>query len=268
MARAALKKIEDAPQDAPLSGGVEEMILTKQDSGDLDAMFGELEAELESAGVNTGPAVPLNDNEDDHIAAGQHISVEDLKAKALEELEEQSKPLSDESRKPEPQKKKAPATKRISTLGLTVSQSLAQGLGPKLDELLTLDVADLSLSDEEAHAKRHELMASLDDKLPKKIGEKVVNLFASIAKGANLSTYTRIAIDLLVKDREITSKTLKDQYIARPYSEGTASSQATQMMKLLPLLGIAHKEAGKLVLNDSSLLLHMLTEPAPEAEAE
>lgn len=266
MARAALKKVEDAPEDT-VTGGVEELVLNQpQNPEDLDAMFSELENELESAGVNTTAVIPLNDNEADHIAAGRHISTEELKAKALEELEEQSKPLSDESRKPEPQKKKAPATKRISTLGLTVSQALAQGLGSKLDELLTLDVADLSLSDEDAHAKRHELMAKLDDKLPKKIGEKVVNLFASIAKGANLSTYTRIAIDLLVKDGEMTSKTLKDQYIARPYSEGTASSQATQMMNLLPLLGIARKEAGKIVLNDTSLLLPMLTAPAPEAE--
>lgn len=266
MARANLKKVEDAPEDAPVAGAVEEMTLpVHNDADELDNMFSQLEQELEASGVSTGVVI---DNEADHIAAGQHISVEDLKAAALQELDEQSQPLSDESRKPEPQKKKNPApSKRISTLGLTVSQSLAQGLGSKLDELLTLDVADLSLSDEDAHNKRHELMTKLDDKLPKKIGEKVVNLFASIAKGATLSTYTRIAIDLLVRDGEMTSKTLKDQYIARPYSEGTASSQCTQMMNLLPLLGIARKETGKLVLNKDSLLLPMLTAPAaPEAE--
>lgn len=263
MARANLKKVEDTPEDAPVAGAVEEMVLPSQNHEDLDNMFNQLEQELEASGVSTDLVI----NEADHIAAGQHISVEDLKTAAFAELEANSSPLPDESRKPEAQKKKTPAsTKRISTLGLTVSQSLAQGLGSKLDELLTLDASELSLSDEDAHAKRHELMAKLDDKLPKKIGEKVVNLFASIAKGATLSTYTRIAVDLLVKDGEMTSKTLKDAYLARPYSEGTASSQCTQMMNLLPLLGLAKREGAKLTLNENSLLLPMLKAPAPEAE--
>lgn len=266
MARSNLKQVENAAQDAadaPIPGAVEELVLNQQDPADLDTLFNDLETELEAVALTLPPADDAH-TESDHIAAGRHINTEELRAKALEELEENATPVPDEARAPKAQPaKKPPATKRISTLGLSTSAALAQGLGSKLDELLTLDANDFALSEEDSHTKRHDLMAAIDV-LPKKIGEKVVNLYAHISKGATLSTYTRIAIDLLVKDGEITSKSLKDLYIARPYSEGTASSQATQMMKLLPTLGLAIRSAGKITLNENSLLMPMLTTPAAE----
>lgn len=265
MARAALKKIEDvAPQeDTAVPGAVEEMTLNQQDPADLDAMFSELENELETAGVNTTGLV-IEHSEEDQVAAGQHITTEKLRAAALEELEENAKPHPDEAKTPAPKAaKKAVATKRISTLGLSTSQALAQGLGAKLDELLTLDVDDFKLSEEEAHDKRHALLADMD-KTPKKVGEKIINLYASIAKGATLSTYSRIAIELIVKEGELTSKTLKDRFCIR-YAENTASSQCTQMMKLLPLLGIAKRDGAKLTLNQNSLLVPMINTAVPGA---
>ncbi|MEG0063058.1 MAG: hypothetical protein RR740_00495 [Pseudomonas sp.] len=263
MARAQLQQIEESPEAL---GGVEELTVNTgpsmlDDLNDLDGMFEELEAALpETAKVvglpaNVEPEQPLE--VEHHIEAGKSATDDELKKLALEELDEQSEPVSDEAKAPEAGKRKAPVTKRISSVGMTKSVALATALGDDLEQHLTIDSRWTALSEEEQTDKRFALLEEIDG-LPVKIGEKVTNLFAAIAKGATLSVYTQMAVDLLMKDGELTSKSLKDAYIARPYSEGTASSQATQMMKLLPTLGLAERAAGKLVVNLHSPLLNKL----------
>uniref|UniRef100_A0AAU6W0M4 Uncharacterized protein n=1 Tax=Pseudomonas phage Nican01 TaxID=3138540 RepID=A0AAU6W0M4_9CAUD len=265
-----LQQVEDAPAE---NAGLEELVIGGQTPDDLDAMFEDLEAGLgeTSIVVNGLPAeaAPEVHNETHLIEAGQAVTNEELKRLALEELNENSEHHPEDSKLPEAQpKKKAPVTKRISTAGMAKSEALATALGDKLDTLLMVDSDDLALPEDQQFDKRIALLEKIDG-LPKKIGEKATNLFAHVSKGAQLSNYTRIAINFLLQHGEMTSKQLKDTYLSRPYSEGTSSSQTTQLMNLLPALGIAKKEAGKLVVNPTSTLFPMLTkltEPAEPAE--
>lgn len=253
----ALKKQEVIQQEA----GVEEIVLggaVDTLENDLDAMFDDLESGLSDTLTISGLTADEAPTEVHMIEAGHAATTDDLKALALQELDEQSSPVSDLAKMPAPQKKAAPATKRINTAGMAKSEALATALGDKLDDLLTIDSDDLKLSDDDRFDKRLALLEGID-KMPKKIGEKVTNLFAHIAKGAQLSNYTRIALNLLMANGELTSKMLRDTYLSRPYSEGTSSSQCTQLMNLLPALGIVKKEAGKLVLNPTSTLFPLLT---------
>lgn len=267
----ALQQIEEMPQE---NAGLEEVVIGGGNPvDDLDAMFDDLEAGLGDTLVVAGmpgDVLPAESHNEDHlIEAGRAATIEELQKLAIEELNENSEHHPENAQVPAAQvKKKAPATKRISTAGMAKSEALATALGDKLDTLLMVDSDDLALPEDQQFDKRIALLEKIDG-LPKKIGEKAINLFAHVSKGAQLSNYTRIAINFLLQHGEMTSKQLKDTYLARPYSEGTASSQTTQLMNLLPALGIAKKEAGKLVVNPTSTLfplLTKLTEPAPEAE--
>ena len=231
------------PIDGALNGTSQE---------ELDQMFNELEAGLEP--------VALTPSEEQQIEAGAASEITDLKTAAQQELAEQSAPVVTPVAN-EPTKGKAPTTKRIATMGMKKSVAIVNALGAKAPDFLTLNLADASLSDAEQAEKREEFLKEIDG-LPVKIQEKVVNFYAHVAQGATLSTYTVIAIRLLQKEGELTSKTLKDAYIARPYTEGTASSQATQMMRLLPLLGLAKRNGSKLVVNSDSVLLPSLNSAA------
>jgi hypothetical protein len=261
-----MAKLQRIEQEAPeQESGVDEIVVgaVGQSVSDLDAMFDDLEAGLGETlvieGMQTGVAeVP---SEDHMIEAGKAVTNDELRKMALEEINATSEHHPEDAKMPEAQTKKraAPQTKRISTAGMAKSEALAVSLGDKLDDLLTLDTTDLALSDEERFDKRLALLELIDTKMPKKIGEKAINLFAHVSKGAALSNYTRIAINFLLTNGEMTSKQLKDTYLSRPYSEGTSSSQTTQLMNLLPTLGIAKKEAGKLVVNPTSTLFPLLT---------
>lgn len=249
MANAALKIQEDteiAVEDV-MGVGTTEL-------DELDAMF----EELESGSVVSDAEL----DESDMLEAGQAAAIHDAKIEAFAELDAMSEPVPDDSTlatgvidKP---KRKAPVTKRITSHGVTKSQALTAALGSKINDYLTLNVADAALDDGDLQVKIEAKLAEIDA-LPIKIQEKVVNFFAHLANGAALSNYTRMAVDLLVKQGGLSSKELRDAYLARPYSIGTANSQCTQMMKLLPVLGLAKREPGRLVADADSTLLAMFS---------
>ena len=109
----------------------------------------------------------------------------------------------------------------------------------------------------------------------KKIGEKFNNLFASIARGANPSVYVTTAFDVLNKTGTMTSIDLVAALRAVPLSEGTARSQAAQIMNLFDAVGIAKRDKQTLVRDPNSRLGTLLTglglvpvAPASEPELE
>ncbi|SUE95882.1 Uncharacterised protein [Ectopseudomonas mendocina] len=231
---------------------------------DLEAMFEELEAGMTNDGIGE---VVINDlSEADLVDAGIAADIQEARAEAMAEMDEQGEPVDDNSgfatgiTQPEPakQKRAAPVTKRISSLGMKKSEALSKALGSKLQDFMCLSINDATLEPSDLQAKIEAKLTEIDA-LPIKIQEKAVNFFAHLSNGASLSNYTKIAIDLLIKDGEITSKALRDAYIARPYSPGTANSQCTQLMKLLQVLELANKEGGKLVANQESALLPMFS---------
>lgn len=284
----SLKKSETQVQEPANPGNVEEVVV-----GGADSVLDDLEAELSGISLD-GTMLPpektttmledLKNLDAELEAAGPVLTQEQVNADALadaqltqmpapaanpsvEKLRELAKEEQAENKAPEPAKpaeegKKgtAPVTKRIATMGMKKSEALVKALGNRAADFLTINLSDAELPDEQRQAKINELLATIDDskKTPIKIQEKVINFYAHLSNGAQLSNYTKMAIELLVKDGELTSKGLKDAYEARPYSPGTASSQATQMMKLLPLLGLAKREGQKLIVNPDSVLLPSL----------
>ncbi|MGU5794221.1 hypothetical protein ACV1DW_15430 [Aeromonas hydrophila] len=130
---------------------------------------------------------------------------------------------------------------------------------------LRIDAGDSSLSAKELTELLKERMAELDT-LPKKVGEKAVNLIAHLAGGAKLSCYTEIALEMLLETGELSSKALYDRYKARPYSEGTSRSQCGQLMQLLPAMGIAERPTtGSLTLVKDSPMASALREAMKSA---
>ncbi len=257
MANAALK-VREVAESKELENQTVDAAEVHDPLDELDAMFDALEAEV-SAGV-ADELVIESISEDEMIQAGADASLADVRAEALAEMDQMSSPVADESALATgvvkaPKKQQIP-TKRISSLGMTKSAALSKALGAKLNDYLTLGIADVGMDPDKLQKKIDAKLAEIDT-LPIKIQEKVVNFYAHLANGAALSNYTKMAIDILVKDREISSKTLRDAYVARPYSLGTANSQCTQLMKLLVVLELAEKGAGKLTANPDSALLPM-----------
>lgn len=259
---AALQVVETEVLDTAETSEEMEVVLGDEgeDFDDLDSMFAELQADAEA--IAETPATTAEFTEEELVAAGTAVDIEELTQAAHAEMAELSEPESDESGLatgvvPGTAKRKAPVTKRISTGGMKKSEAITKALGTKLYDYLVLDVNDVTLPHEEIEAKVNAKLAEIDT-LPIKIGEKLVNFYAHMVNGASLSNYTKIALDLLIKDGELTSKGLRDAYLARPYSIGTSNSQCTQLMKLLPTLGLVKREGGKLVVDPNSTLMPML----------
>lgn len=253
MSLAAINVVEET-DEVVADSAVEEVRDPLADLDELESMFEDLEAGLSTKPIDNGLT------EEEMVMAGAAATLEEVRSEAMAELDELSSPIADDAAlatgvAPAP-KKKAPVTKRISSMGLTKSAALSKALGSKLNDYLTLSLEDAQHPPADLQVKIDAKLAEIDQ-LPVKIQEKVVNFYAHLANGATLSNYTKIALDILVKDREISSKTLRDAYVARPYSLGTANSQCTQLMKLLVVLGLAEKGAGKLTANPDSALLPM-----------
>ena len=122
--------------------------------------------------------------------------------------------------------------------------------------------AELALTTADADRKqgliRKEIAASIDG-AAKKVQEKAVNIIAVGVKGGNLSNYTRIALDRLLKKGKVSSAELVETFVTDSgYTEGTARSQAGQMMQLFPMVGIASRDGKNLTLNKDSVLASAL----------
>lgn len=261
MSKKAALKVQEVEAEV-----VESVEATVNPVDELDAMFNELDS-LGEIVLEAPAEVALDDEELDEesmIEIGQAANVMEMREKATEEMNEMSEAIPDDSSllsdaiANKTTGRKAPVTKRISTMGLSKSAALTKALGAKFEDFLTLQVSDMSLDPEAQNDKRFAKMEEID-RLPVKIGEKVVNFYAHLANGAQLSNYTKIAIDLLIKNGEITAKSLRERYLSRPYTLGTSNSQTTQLMKVLTVLELAKKDGARLVPNPDSTLLPMFS---------
>ena len=93
------------------------------------------------------------------------------------------------------------------------------------------------------------------ESLPKKVQDKAHNAIAALETGKPLSRYTLIALEHLKSAKSFERKELIEVYISKGLKQSTANSQATQMRKLLPALGIATEDGSKLKANMSSEFL-------------
>lgn len=135
---------------------------------------------------------------------------------------------------------------------------------PDLGKTLIVSVNDAEETDAYRQSVVDDLMSDIDS-LPKKVGEKAVNAFQAATTDTKLSVYTQAAIDLLREKKTITLKDLRDHYVApnpRPLGETTASSQASQMFKLLPFLNIAVRNGSSMTIVEDSALAELFKNAA------
>jgi hypothetical protein len=208
----------------------------------VDALLGDLEVGADEAGVVI---------EELDAATESAVEAEIAKSEAYEEQPVEATSVeapAPAAEKPAKEKKeRAPkAPRELSALDASAFQ------------LLDGDVAD-----DDNKAKVIGLRPS-----QKKIGEKFDNLFQSIAAGKKPSTYTVACFNALAAAKTVSQTDLVAALRAATvsagktkggtYNEGTARSQAGQMMALFSVVGIAHREKQTLTLNEGSALVAKL----------
>lgn len=160
-----------------------------------------------------------------------------------------------------PKEPKEPKAPRITSITHKPGDRLVALLGGK--DWLQFSVTD----DDTARAKRAddfiEAMNS-KDAIADKVREKAIMLMTWIASGKDKSALNEVLLrsfEVLLKDGELTSGkdgNLQVNLLSKPYSPGTAASQANQMFMLFPLLSITQREKGKMVANPDSAIFQVM----------
>lgn len=244
------------------------------DATDIDALLAEMEGPAVTATTAVDPtAIDIDsvvaavardeayakaDTEDDPYT----LANPDIEADVTDEAETPAVEAEAAAEKPAKEKKakapKEPKEKKERVFFSKQSDRIAHHLGDKLSEFMLLELGDAALTGEDLKAKNAEVLAIFDAKTTaKKVGEKANMLFKWMSKGGDLNEVMARAFKVLVRDGELTSGdkgNLQLDLLAKPYSMGTARSQANQIFMLFPILKITMKEKGKMVPNPDSLL--------------
>lgn len=166
-----------------------------------------------------------------------------------------------------PKEPKEPKAPRATLVNTKPGDLLKLKLGAKWSEFLVFSLNDATTLDTLAlEAKAQEFIDKMNDKdaIADKVREKALMLFSWMQKGGGadaLNEVMRRAFTVLHESGELTSGdkgNLQLNLLAKPYSIGTARSQANQMFMLFPLLGITVKEKGRMVQNPDSALLPVI----------
>lgn len=151
----------------------------------------------------------------------------------------------------------APKVPRATSVTHNPGDLLLAKLGTKADEWL---VFDSTASLEQIEVDRIQFIERMNDRdaIADKVREKINMFMVWMAKGGALNEVLKRAITVLHKDGELTSGdkgNLQQNLLSKPYSVGTARSQANQMFMALPELQLTIKERGRMVPNPNSPLL-------------
>jgi hypothetical protein len=153
----------------------------------------------------------------------------------------------------EPKEPKAPRVKIPA--GSKPSVVLAHHI---TDEEALIKAARLNPSDPSDKSALANIAGKID-KLAKKVGEKAVNLLRYRSQPDSVQVYTRMGLNRLIENGEVTSKDLVTMFNAT-YRPGTARAQSSQLMQLFPALDVATKtESGALRINKSSSIVRDFT---------
>lgn len=267
-ALAALEVIEGSAVEETATVATVSEPVKSEEFDDVDALLAELESgtALPTASDESAKEEGIK-TETEEVSMEPVVSDEALekieKDLMLEEVKEEVYAAAEsggleehELSKPEEPKAKARASGASKP-----SSALIQRLG-NVDAVYK----NLVYVPEDAAKSAAELKAECDarlkefDALPKKVGEKAVNLVMHLAGSAKLSTYTEIAIQMLLKNGSLTQTELFERYRARPYSEGTSRSQAGQIMRLFQTLKVGVGTTSSLTLNKDSIIAQALEE--------
>lgn len=154
-----------------------------------------------------------------------------------------------------------PKAPRATSVTHKPGDLLLAKLGEKAESYLVLNMADAELAPEEQAAKRDAFVARMNDKdaIADKVREKMSMFLLWMAKGGgDLNEVLRRSLALLNAEGKLTSGdkgNLQLNLLSKPYSIGTARSQANQMFMALPELGLTIKVKGQMEPNPDSALL-------------
>jgi hypothetical protein len=249
-----------------MEGTQSEAALAQGDDALLASMLGELDDEIVEEA-----------HEPDLEAAVAELKSEAAQAVYADQdsttvVDEADKPATDpeaiEAEATAPKKaKKAKAPKEPKAPRVT---SITHQPGDRLLALLGGDKAWLGFirtDDTIAAEKRAEqFIADMNarDVIADKVREKAVMLITWIASGKDTSALNEVLLrtfQVLFKDGELTSGkagNLQTNLLSKPYSPGTAASQANQMFMLLPILGVTVREKGKMIANPESAIVDVM----------
>lgn len=219
------------------------------DELDLDAMF---------AGVERDEAVV----EHEEVGEDEEAALEVVGA-LDEAYEEQPVSTASVEAADEPEAPAAATPKKTRAKGTPRVAKDVSDLPADAFVLTTVPPADLAANKATVLAKRP---------TQKKIAEKFDNLFQSIAAGKAPSVYVRSCFAVLDEKKTVTSSDLVAALRASEvgvgkskgstYNEGTARSQAGQIMVLFNAVGIADRDKQTLTLNDDSKIADYLRDLA------
>lgn len=235
---------------------VEEVVLG---SGTIDDILSTLDVDDEI--IEAAPSGPeLNELELEEAVSS--VQVDELLSTAYETSDAQPAASAKDTPKKPAKEKAAKADKEPKAPRVFFtkqSERVAHQLGAKGSEMLLLEINDAMLTGPDLAEKNKEVLALLDsDGTAKKVGEKAAMLFKFMNNGGTLNEVMARAFKVLVRDGELTSGekgNLQLDLVAKPYSLGTARSQANQIFMLFPILKITHKVKGRMEPNPNSLIL-------------
>jgi hypothetical protein len=207
--------------------------------------------------AKTEAAVAVYENEDhehEEVAAADRPST-DADAVTKPKKEKKAKVAK------EPKEPKEPKAPRITSVTHKPGDRLVALLGG------TTWLQFIGKDDEETKAIRaQQFIEAMNSKdaIADKVREKAIMLFTWMASGKDSSALNEVLLrsfQVLLKDGELTSGkagNLQTNLLGKPYSPGTAASQANQMFMLFPLLLITQREKGKMVANPDSAILEVM----------
>lgn len=170
----------------------------------------------------------------------------------------------------------APATtqtvvKASKTPRAPAAPRVARDLNSVASEYFLLEVSSVPLDDAALDQVKADTLKLIPTQ--KKVAEKFENLFTSLASGRAPSTFVVMAFNLLEKTGTMSSTELVAAYKmagaksdTEGYNEGTARSQAGQIMNLFDTVKIATRTKQSLELNANSAVavkLRAILNPAP-----
>lgn len=253
--------------------GVQDAESANADDALLSSMLGDLDEVIEEADEVVEPETLEAAVADLHKAE----AVQELYADQDDEVEataEADKPsteaLPDEKTVKAKKVKQPKAAKEPKEPKAPRITSTTHKPGERLMALLSGDKTWLGFikTDDSTAADRRadQFLADMDDRdaIADKVKDKAIMLLTWIASGKDTSALNEVLLrsfSVLFKDGELTSGNkgnLQTNLLSKPYSPGTAASQANQMFMLFPILGITQREKGRMVINPDSAIVDVM----------
>jgi hypothetical protein len=158
-------------------------------------------------------------------------------------------------------KAKEPKAPRVTSITHKPGDRLVALLGGK-EALVFLKSEDTVAAEQRAE----KFIEDMNDReaIADKVKDKAIMLLTWIVSGKDVSALNEVlrrSFEVLFKDGELTSGkngNLQSNLLSKPYSPGTAASQANQMFMLFPILGITVREKGRMALNPDSTIVEAM----------